>query len=119
MARPKKDIDGEKVKKLAEYGLNNSEIAEYFNVTEGTIRKGFSEFLTKGRLNVKTKLRRKQIQVALKGNPALLIWLGKVILGQKETIETEGKSELTIIRKIIKLGEEKENRKDTKSQKNE
>lgn len=107
MARPKKDIDGEKVKKLAEYGLNNSEIAEYFNVTEGTIRKGFSEFLTKGRLNVKTKLRRKQIQVALKGNPALLIWLGKVILGQKETIETEGKSELTIIRKIVELGKEK------------
>jgi hypothetical protein len=107
MARPKKDIDGEKVKKLAEYGLNNSEIAEYFNVTEGTIRKGFSEFLTKGRLNVKTKLRRKQIQVALKGNPALLIWLGKVILGQKETIETEGKSELTIIRKIVELDKEK------------
>ena len=61
MARPKKDIDGEKVKKLAEYGLNNSEIAQYFEVNEGTIRKGYSEFLTKGRLNIKTKLRRKSI----------------------------------------------------------
>ena len=107
MARPKKDIDGEKVCQLAEYGLNNTEIAEYFNVSEGTIRNSFYEFLTKGRLNVKTKLRMKQIQVALKGNPALLIWLGKVILGQKETIETEGKSELTIIRKIVELGKEK------------
>jgi hypothetical protein len=107
MARPKKDIDGNKVRQLAEYGLNNTEIAEYFNVSEGTIRNSFYEFLAKGRLNVKTKLRRKQIQIALKGNPALLIWLGKVILGQKEKIETEGKSELTIIRKIVKLGEEK------------
>ena len=113
MARPKKEVDGEKVLQLAEYGLNNTEIAEYFEVNEGTIRKGFSEFLTKGRLNVKTKLRMKQIQVALKGNPALLIWLGKVILGQKETIETEGKSELTIIRKIVELGEEKEKHKKT------
>ena len=112
MARPKKEIDGDKVCQLAEYGLNNTEIAEYFEVNEGTIRKGYSEFLTKGRLNVKTKLRMKQIQVALKGNPALLIWLGKVILGQKETIETEGKSELTIIRKIVELDKKRSKKND-------
>ncbi|MBU0473108.1 MAG: hypothetical protein KKF62_02965 [Bacteroidetes bacterium] len=116
MARPKKEIDGSKVQQLAEYGLNNTEIAEYFNVSEGTIRNSFYEFLAKGRLNVKTKLRRKQIQVALKGNPALLIWLGKIMLGQKEKIETEGKSELTIIRKIVELGEKKLK---TESKKNE
>lgn len=115
MARPKKDISGEKVCQLAEYGLNNTEIAEYFEVTEGTIRKGFSEFLAKGRLNVKTKLRRKQIQIALKGNPALLIWLGKVILGQKEKIETDGKTELTIMRKVIDLGKEAKEKKKAKN----
>jgi len=114
MARPKKDIDGKSVQQLAEYGLNNTEIAEYFNVDEGTIRKGFSEFIAKGRLNVKTKLRRKQIQIALKGNPALLIWLGKIMLGQKEKIETEGKSELTIIRKIVEMGERTEDVEEVK-----
>jgi hypothetical protein len=111
MARPKKDIDGKSVQRLAEYGLNNTEIAEYFDVDEGTIRKGFSEFLAKGRLNVKTKLRMKQIQIALKGNPALLIWLGKIMLGQKEKIETDGKTELIITRKILEFGKKKEEEK--------
>ncbi len=44
----------------------------------------------------------------MKGNPTMLIWLGKIILGQKDKIETEGKSELTIIRKIVELGEKKD-----------
>ena len=102
MARPKKKIEARQVQKLAEYGLNNTEIAEVYKVSEGTIRKGFSEFLTKGRLNVKIKLLRKQLEVAMKGNVSMLIWLGKNKLGQTDKVEESGEINLTVNKKEIK-----------------
>ena len=88
MPRPKADIKGTEVKKLASYGLNNTEIADFFNVSESTIRSRFNEFLTKGRSELKKKLRKAQIDTAMKGNATLLIWLGKQYLGQKDSTET-------------------------------
>jgi transcription initiation factor TFIIIB Brf1 subunit/transcription initiation factor TFIIB len=85
MGRKKIDISGKEVEKLASYGLTNTEIAEFFGVNESTIRRRFADFLTKGRATAKMKLRRKQMQVALAGNVSMLIWLGKQILGQKES----------------------------------
>lgn len=42
----------------------------------------------------KISLRRKQLQTALAGNPALLIWLGKNLLKQSDKVEvTEGELE--------------------------
>jgi hypothetical protein len=35
------------------------------------------------------RLRRKQIEVAMKGNAVMLIWLGKQILSQSDTPITE------------------------------
>jgi hypothetical protein len=35
-------------------------------------------------------LKRKQFQVAMRGNPALLIWLGKQYLGQSDKLEGPG-----------------------------
>ena len=49
MARPKLNINGEEVQKLASFGCTNVEIADFFNCNEATIRKGYSEYLTKGR----------------------------------------------------------------------
>jgi len=37
-------------------------------------------------------LRRWQLEAARKGNASLLIWLGKQMLGQKDTIEIDGDS---------------------------
>ncbi|MDA3861470.1 MAG: hypothetical protein PF445_09610 [Melioribacteraceae bacterium] len=101
MARPKKNITGLQVELLASYGLTNVEIAESFQVDESTIRKGFPEFLTKGRLNVKTKLRRAQIRVAIKGNVIMLIWLGKQMLGQVDKVESVGGFGINIRRSEI------------------
>jgi hypothetical protein len=84
MARPKLDIKGEEVQKLASYGCTNTEIADYFNCSEGTIRNGFYEYLTKGRSIKKLRLRQIQWQIAEKGNAAMAIWLGKNELGQSD-----------------------------------
>ena len=84
MARPKLDINSKEVEKLSSYGLNNTEIADFFNCSESVIRQRFNESITKGRAELKRKLRKAQLDFALKGNPTLLIWLGKQYLGQRE-----------------------------------
>ena len=85
VGRDKKVIPQCEVEHLASLGCTDRDIAEYFAVSESTLRYNFSSELIKGRHQLKTSLRQKQIQVALEGNPTLLIWLGKNILGQSET----------------------------------
>ena len=85
MARPKKyDIDTEEIQKLAKYGMTNVEIADFFGCDESLIRKSYSEYLTKGRAEMKLRLRQLQWKSAEKGNAVMLIWLGKQILGQSD-----------------------------------
>ena len=90
MARPKKyDIDTEEVQKLAGYGCTNIEIADFFGCSSDLIEKSYSEFLTKGRANLKKRLRKAQLDTALSGNSTMLIWLGKQMLGQVDKQEVE------------------------------
>ena len=85
-----KIIDPEIVYKLASIGCNDREICDWLGVTESTLRFNFRGYMTKARSQLNQTLRRKQLQVALEGNPTLLIWLGKNILGQSESqITTE------------------------------
>ena len=90
MARPKKyDINGEEVTKLASYGCTNKEIADFYGCSADLIEKSYSEFLTKGRAEMKMRLRQLQWKSATKGNVVMQIWLGKQILGQSENTITE------------------------------
>lgn len=60
----------------------------------------FDTYRRKKHSNFKASLLAKQIEMAMKGNPTLLIWLGKQYLGQKDTQQiTHEKSDdrLTII----------------------
>lgn len=89
MARPKLNIDPEQVIKLAQIGCKNKEIAEFFGCSEETICGRFSNEIRKGKANLKISLRRTQLQVALSGNVAMLIWLGKQLLEQNEKKEID------------------------------
>ena len=85
MARPKKyDIDTEEIRKLAKYGMTNVEIADFFGCDESLIRKSYYEYLTKGRAEMKLRLRQLQFKSAEKLNAVMLIWLGKQMLGQSD-----------------------------------
>ena len=85
MARPKKyDINGEEVTKLASYGCTNKEIADFYGCSADLIEKSYSEFTTKGRSMVKIRLRQLQLKAAENGSAAVLIWLGKQVLGQSD-----------------------------------
>lgn len=88
MARPKKyDIDPVEVEKLASYGLRNTEIADFFGCSKDLISKSYSTNVTKGKADLKIKLRKAQIDSALSGNATLLIWLGKQYLDQSDKQE--------------------------------
>ena len=88
MARPKKyNIATEQVEKLAGLGCTNVEIASFFGCDESLIRKSYSEYIAKGREKGKIRLRQLQMRAAEKGNVAMLIWLGKQMLGQTDKQE--------------------------------
>ena len=96
MARPKKyNIDGEQVRKLANYGCTNVEIANFYGCSADLIEKSYSDFLTKGRAEMKLRLRQLQWKSAEKGNAVMLIWLGKQILGQSDIPVGEDSQPLT------------------------
>ena len=88
VGRPKKyKIDPDQVEKLAGLGCTNTEIASFFDVGEHVIRKGYAENIAKGKDNGKIRLRQYQWASAKAGNVAMLIWLGKQMLGQADKQE--------------------------------
>jgi hypothetical protein len=99
MARPRLNIDPKLVQDLAALGCKASEISIVVGCSADTIEKRFAEQLQKGRENLKISLRRWQLEAAKKGNVAMLIWLGKQMLGQTEKVEQLTKTEIKPISK--------------------
>lgn len=99
--RKEKNKDEVVIENLSKCGLTNKEIAEALGYDENTLKRNFEIFLIKGRANLKERLKRKQIQVAMQGNVTMLIWLGKQYLGQAEKIEESGEYKIVVERKNI------------------
>ncbi len=101
MARPKIEIDGEQVTKLAAIGAKTTEIADFFECSTDTVTRRFAAELSKGRASVRLSLRQWQLKAAEKGNATMLIWLGKQMLDQKDQASNESsgpeESHLSII----------------------
>src|ERR1035438_4597371 len=93
MARPKKSISAEQVVKLARLGLTVTEIAEFLGVDRATLYRRFATEITKGQSLLNIKLRRLQLRAAERGNVAMLIFLGKVVLHQREFPDEQERSE--------------------------
>ena len=93
------------IEKMASYGLTNKEIAILMNINEATLGRNYDINLTKGKANLREKLKRKQITVALGGNVTMLIWLGKQYLEQTEQIKDSGELRIFLERKELELNE--------------
>lgn len=95
MGRPKIELDFEHIKKLCSLQCTAEEIAGFFDVCIDTLEARikekydctFPEFFKKHCASGKISLRRKQYEVAMSGNTALLIFLGKQNLGQSDKVE--------------------------------
>ncbi len=87
MARPRKEWTDKEIKQLetlAKCHCPDHEIAAFMGCGERTIQRRFGALLKRSRDAGRANLRATQYQLAMAGNTALLIWLGKQILGQRE-----------------------------------
>ena len=80
----KKVVPPDEVWKLASIGCTDEEISSWFGIDRQTLKYNFLEYMQKGRLELRQRLRQAQIKTAINGNAALQIWLGKQYLGQQE-----------------------------------
>mgnify|MGYP000597216131 CR=1 FL=1 len=92
--RPKTNIDKVELEKLCAMQCTDDELAHWYGCSTKTIQrlkktKGYKEIFERGAAKGKVSIKRAQYDSAIKGNVTMLIWLGKVILGQKETIKNE------------------------------
>ena len=87
-------IPPEEVAKLASYHCSNDEMAEFFGVSRTTLESNFKDIIDMNKAMTKHKLRKKQLEVAFKGDKTMLIWLGKVILGQSEDAHTQKEDQI-------------------------
>lgn len=92
MGRPRKEVSWEDIDKLCALQATEEEIAQFCEVSVDTIYRRcleehgvtFADYFEQKRGSGKASLRRLQWQTAESGNPAMLIWLGKQYLGQKD-----------------------------------
>ena len=92
MGRVKKHINWDKVEFFVRSGATQRNIARYLRVDEDTLRErvkrqygvDYSVFSAELHSEGDLLIEAAQMQKALKGNTTMLIWLGKVRLGQKE-----------------------------------
>lgn len=89
MAPPKIPIDMEQVRKLAAIDCTNAEIAAVLKISIGTLERRCRQAIAEGKEEGKASIRRKQFEIAQKGNVAMLIWLGKQRLGQTDKQDTQ------------------------------
>lgn len=78
------------IEQMGKMACTEQEIASFLGVHIKTIErdeKAISRY-RKGLDTAKSSLRRKQMEVALSGNVVMLIWLGKQLLGQKDSVVT-------------------------------
>ena len=84
MARPRKKIDPLQVEEIAVIGCPNAEIAGILGCDEAILCRRFDRAIRKGQLRRNITLRRKMYELAMSGNVTMLVWLGRLCLGQTD-----------------------------------
>ena len=85
--RKEPEIPVEKIKQLASIGCTDEEISLIAGISEATLQTRYHALLKEGRASFKAEIRGMQRRRCLDGSDTMLIWLGKVVLHQKERTE--------------------------------
>ena len=109
----KKTIPPDEVYKLASLGCSVTEMSEWFQVSQSTLKYNFGDYIKKGKEDIKNKLRDAQMKLALSGNATMLIWLGKNMLGQEENPTNKDDSQPLPWNDDVKLLDDIGNTQDT------
>ncbi len=115
MGRPLKVIDWKTVVNLCELQCTGEEIASVIEVDYDTLNtackrehgKSFSDYFEEKRAGGKVSLRRAQFKTATEdGNPTMLIWLGKQMLGQRDKLDVDQRSSDRSMSPVKELSDE-------------
>lgn len=91
MAKQKIQLDIDDIRELASEGNTIEDISTLLGVSGSVIAENeeYKQAYEMGLCDMRAMLRHSQFQSAKSGNTSMLIWLGKVILGQREeTVST-------------------------------
>jgi len=100
MPKPRAKVDLRLVKTLAGYGCTQEEIANAVGCSVTTLQKYGRAELDHGYAEIRRSLRRWQYEAAKGGNTAMLIWLGKQYLGQRDKAEQTIREEVVTIEEL-------------------
>lgn len=87
MAPPKKKIDVKVLEGLARIHCTMIEMASICECSVDTLERRYADVIKKAKDSGKASLRRIQWKLALEGNPTMQIWLGKQLLGQRDSVQ--------------------------------
>lgn len=93
VGRRPRPIDPAQLRALAALGHTREEASSVLGFHRNQLRtrmeadEALQQAWDEGRAEIAGKLRRAQVDLALKGNPIMLIWLGKNMLGQSDRKE--------------------------------
>ena len=96
MARPRKPIDVEQLKKCAEKQWSNVEIAAFFHIHVTNLAKRFAKIIEESRESGRAKLRDLQWQRALQGSDTMIKHMSEHYLGQRTKTDVEQSGEIKI-----------------------
>lgn len=98
--RPRAEINLALVESLAQIGCTQEEICAVVGCSVKTLRKHAKQEIAEGGEKMKVSLRRWQYAKAKEGNVAMLIWMGKQYLGQRDRIDETRREEVITIEPI-------------------
>ena len=110
--RPRKkltDEQFEQLKQMVRIQCTRVECCNIFGMTEKTLDRnlkdrgedGFSSFFEKYGDEGKASLRRQQWKAAMSGNPTMLVWLGKQMLGQRDKQDVDQTGNMEVVFKTV------------------
>ena len=90
MGAHRKKLDLDKVRDLASKGLTQEQIAAHCDCSVDTLARRCADTIKRGWQLRNGSILQKQYDLAMAGNPTMLIWLGKQYLNQKDKQEHSG-----------------------------
>lgn len=85
--RPAKEVNTLRLYRMIRDGYTMVEAAAVLRVSDDTLKRNFADVIDHARAKRQGRLRAKQFEVAMGGNPQMLIWCGKQDLGQKDRVD--------------------------------
>jgi hypothetical protein len=87
----------------AALGMSSRRLAAYFEIDRKTMTDHYGDIIEKQRAIAEAELLKAQWKSALKGNPTLLVWLGKQLLGQADKPENKDAEKMVAARHELEL----------------